>query len=708
MRLGFDGLKRIAAALDHKILAVVENLDALFYRGVSGGKKEADAEQWGLRKCLQDAEFLLLLGAAPTYFGAASDQGAAFHGFFREHTLDSLELDEVIHIAREHLVWVAEGGSGPRAERARELLERFEANKGRLAGMLRITGGLPRFAHLIVDLLIDAEDTDAETQLERILDEQTPYFQGRLDPRLIPPAELEALATIARASGPLRPSELARRLGAQTGEASVLLERLRERGLARRSGSHGGAVAWDVAEPLYRVWMAFREGGEQRSTMIALTEMVAALYSVDELQARVEAASNEAGADDVWGLALARGPSLDGEEKSPGAAEIAFQAAQHALDEAEKKGELSATVLINYTDSAWETGRIALGRPYVEAMIQKALGRKNDHAEALFVAAKYGGPNAAARASAAAAIFEEIGRPLEALLAKGRHGFQLHLDGHKDEATTLLASTYQTALEQNQPTFLLSRLAMLTSRSVTLQDQRKRWADIALSHAIDGSAGEANARMQLSTMAVTTEEWLGLTQRAAALYRDLGHYRDLGYVRIERGDHYTAMGDLEAAVRELADAVDVFLEQDALFDVHPWGRLHDFVAWGARPVALLALHELAACVNHDKLRETAEPWLVLAAIRLIAERNLPLADVVELLETARDDLTRERRPLLETVVLAARLEAEPSETVLFERAEPLRDVVTDVTRRVKEARKKSARKRPTWAVPPSKRPAASK
>ncbi len=705
MRLGYDGLKKISAALGRKILAVVENLDALFYRGVSGGRKEADTEQWGLRRCLQEADFLLLLGAAPTYFGAASDPGAAFQGFFQEHRLEALALDEVIHIAREHMAWLAKDGDNARSKRAADLLTRFHENKGRLAGMLRITGGLPRFAHLIVNLLIDSEDADSEAQLERLLDEQTPYFQGRLDPRLIPASELEALATIARASGPLRPSELARRLGVPTGEASVLLERLRERGLARKSGVLGNAVAWDVAEPLYRVWMAFREGGEPKAVMVALTEMVAALYSVDELAERAAATRGTEGqTESVWGLALTRGP-MTTERESLAEQEEEFQKAQRALDAAEAEGKVDAETLIAYVDAARRTGRDALGESKVDAMIAAAGANRSQRARALFAASWFFGPNGAARAAAAAAIFEELGASEEAFWAKGQQGQALQHSGQREEARELLQSTYRAAVAHKLPGESLSWLALLVARCAPSVDARREWCERALEHAELGTIEQANAWRHLGILAATKEARLRFNNESNTLYRSLGHFGDLGHGLLRRCDMYTESRELGLAAGALMEAVDLFLERDALFSFDPWARLHDFAVWGTRPIALSAFRELAACVNHDTVRKSAEPWLLLAAINLIAQRTHTPADTVEILEIVRDDLTRDRRHLVENVVLAARLEAEAPEAVLFEHSEPLREVVAEVSRRVLAAREKPARARPPWAPPPSKRPA---
>lgn len=702
-RVGYAGLRRLSRALDRKILGVVENLDGLFYRGVGGNKSSADTEQWALRTQLQDADFLLLLGAAPTYFGAASDPGAAFHGFFREHVLEALDLDEVLHIAREHLTWVGQHEPGTRGARAQELLTRFEQRKGRLAGLLRITGGLPRFAHLLVDLMIDSEDADAETQLERVLDEQTPYFQGRLDPRLIPPSELETLATIARAEGPLRPSELARRLGQQTGETSVVLERLRDRGLARRSGAYAGAVAWDVSEPLYRVWMAFREGGAQRVSVVALTEMVASLYSLDELMSRATSTSEEEG--DLWGRALVRATMPPTEVATP-EWEERFVRAEEALAKAEPDSVGRRAALMKFVRSCRFTGRYFLARTVIDELLALSSEDPEDHGWALYQAT-WLDPRNLELAARALKQARAIGQPALIVKAGGQYMATMAMHGQIEEATSLGRELLQDALQGKVHNDDVSWLADSLGRTLREPVERLRLFNQALVLASPGSVLEANARLSIAWQETELPARLAGLEAALAIYENLGDSQWQGRTLLYISTTHARLGDLRSASRALCDAVDIMLERDAVIAFEPWQALHDFAVWGDREVALLALHEFAACVNYPSLSTEAEPWLLRTTVRMLAERRHPPEVLVELLDTARGDLTRDhgRRAILDPFVLAARLEVEPREAVLMEVDVTLRAIVDDVLKRVVATRNQPPSTAPFWnAAPPKETP----
>lgn len=278
----FDALEGAAASLDRTLLAVVENMDSLLY--TRRGSKQREQQQWALRTRLQESSHLLLLASAVSRFGAIDDEGAAFTDFFSVHRLDELGQDEVLDIVAARLEEAARSHPRERARaRAADLLKHFDEVSPKVRGVLLLAGGLPRFAHLVCEVLLEVDVSEILGMLEGFLDELTPYFQQRLDPRLLPEAEIDVLYTLASAWGPLRPAELAEQLyGVPANEVSALLGRLEERGLVgRKDVLSQRNVTWDLTEPLYRVWIHFRSGTGERFTILA--ELVASLYSREEL-----------------------------------------------------------------------------------------------------------------------------------------------------------------------------------------------------------------------------------------------------------------------------------------------------------------------------------------------------------------------------------------------------------------------------------------
>jgi tetratricopeptide (TPR) repeat protein len=283
MALAVGAIEHAAATLGRLLLGVVENLDALI--GLRGQSEQG----WDLRRALQDSKGLMILAAAPSWFGSVEDAEAPFHGFFRVHELPELSPEEMIALMRQRLE--VELANPDRDDRRRQRLlclhAGFDQQAPRLRGLLTYTGGLPRFGHLLFDLAAETDATEVAGLMARFLDEQTPFFQARLDPRMVPGAELEVLDAIARSAGPLTARQLAEaQRGGTANATAVLLKRLRERGLVRESrNDQNREVRFDVAEPLLRVWRRFRIGRSEQEQILSLAEFVAAMFAPEDLRA---------------------------------------------------------------------------------------------------------------------------------------------------------------------------------------------------------------------------------------------------------------------------------------------------------------------------------------------------------------------------------------------------------------------------------------
>lgn len=292
LEIAVGTLDEAATALSRLLVLIVENLDTLLYSGPGLSRRSAAAGQWALRKALLESRGLLLLAAAPSQFGEVSNPQAAFYNFFRLHQLGELAPEEMLDLIRRRLEVELENPELDAAHRHRldALSASMEARIPKLRGLLTLTGGLPRFAHLIFDLLSETEMTSIVGLLARFLDAQTPYFQSRLDPRMVPEEELEILDLLATSEGPLTPKEIAGRLRAKSSNAvATYLKRLRERGLVRPLGTTRKETRYDLSEPLFRIWRRFRIGRVERDRVVVLAELVAAIFEPTELAADWEA-----------------------------------------------------------------------------------------------------------------------------------------------------------------------------------------------------------------------------------------------------------------------------------------------------------------------------------------------------------------------------------------------------------------------------------
>ena len=85
------------------MVAIVENFDSLLYAGPGRKRGTREGPQWALRNLLMSHSALMLVAAAPTLFGEIRDSDAPFYDFFREHHLDELSMDDMVHLIRSRL-----------------------------------------------------------------------------------------------------------------------------------------------------------------------------------------------------------------------------------------------------------------------------------------------------------------------------------------------------------------------------------------------------------------------------------------------------------------------------------------------------------------------------------------------------------------------------------------------------------------------------
>jgi tetratricopeptide (TPR) repeat protein/DNA-binding MarR family transcriptional regulator len=348
--MAVGALEAAASTLNRLLVLVVENLDKLLYAGPGLSRRTVVEGQWDLRRSLLQARGLLVLGAAPSLFGEVTHPNAPFYDFFRLHCLSELSPEEMLSLIKSRLDLELENEAldPTRKNRLQALADHFEERTPKLRGLLVLTGGLPRFAHLIFDLLAETDVSSVAATISRFLDEQTPYFQSRLDPRLIPEAELEILDALASAPGPLTPKEIAGELrGKAPNAVATFLKRLRERGLVRPSGASRKETRYDLTEPLFRVWRRFRLGRTEREQVVVLAEFVAAMFDRKELEAEwqclagIEAGLRRSVVESALGLgvwSVKELEALPGKQLSPGL-EYLSRLAQ-AADQEYKTGSL--------------------------------------------------------------------------------------------------------------------------------------------------------------------------------------------------------------------------------------------------------------------------------------------------------------------------------------------------------------------------------
>src|SRR3972149_1735688 len=194
------------------ILLITENLQHLL------GKRISVIEQKKLRAYLQTNEAVLLIGSATTVFEALNDHSNPFYHFFHIKRLEDLSFEDMKALIIDLLT---EGGQ-------HEVVKKVSKNEARLRALYSFTGGNPRIAVFLADMLKSELPDEMISVMDMILDELTPYFEAILNE--IPTYQEEVLHTLAAYEPAQSPKEIAEHLEAPQPTIRNYLMQLKENG----------------------------------------------------------------------------------------------------------------------------------------------------------------------------------------------------------------------------------------------------------------------------------------------------------------------------------------------------------------------------------------------------------------------------------------------------------------------------------------------
>ena len=200
-----------------------------------------------LRATLIERPDILLIGSANAVFDALLSRGEPFYEFFRIIALDGLGLED----ARRILAAIADSEGRP------EVTDTLQRDSGRLETICRLTGGNPRLLVLASRILIESPLGRAFEDLERLVDEQTPYFKARIE--ALPFQARKVFHCLADGWAPMLAKEVARAASLGSSHASAQLKQLVNRGHAREIRLPGASrTRYEVSDRFYNIYYLLR------------------------------------------------------------------------------------------------------------------------------------------------------------------------------------------------------------------------------------------------------------------------------------------------------------------------------------------------------------------------------------------------------------------------------------------------------------------
>jgi Flp pilus assembly protein TadD len=267
-------LAEIGKELGHEFLLLVDNADRLL-ETIPG------TEQWQLRELLASRSDLTFVGATTQASEGIYGADRAFLDFFRIYQLGPLTVEEVRKLLLELSDSVTEedGGGSARARVEKWL----EDDPARLRTLVQLTGGNPRTTVLLFHLVLDGLAGGAREYLERLLDQVTPNYKGRVDE--LPPQSQQVLDAVAMHWDPVTALEVAERTGLETNLASSQLTRLVRQGLLEKADAGDSKKAlYQVAERFFNIWYLMRASRRVRARLRWFVEFLRVFFEPDQLE----------------------------------------------------------------------------------------------------------------------------------------------------------------------------------------------------------------------------------------------------------------------------------------------------------------------------------------------------------------------------------------------------------------------------------------
>ncbi|HAT85940.1 MAG TPA: hypothetical protein DCS30_08365 [Rhizobiales bacterium] len=255
-------------SLGKRAVLLIDNIDLIIE---ALGKEE----RWSLRRTLQERDGPIIIGASTQALKDASKRDAAFYEFFQPSYLEPLSFPETETCMRALAVRRGEAGE--------RVLNILQSEPERLRVLHRLAGGNPRILTLTYRFL---EITDTHTtmeDLERLLDDVTPYYKARVE-EYHTTLQRAIIDAIALHWDPITTKILANVMGEKSTTLSAQLSRLQKDGMIEKVETSGSYAGYQLSERFLNIWYLMRHGTRRNKQKLRwLTAFLSTFYSRNDL-----------------------------------------------------------------------------------------------------------------------------------------------------------------------------------------------------------------------------------------------------------------------------------------------------------------------------------------------------------------------------------------------------------------------------------------
>jgi len=247
-----------------RALLLLDNVNEIFSAIVN----EQEAHQ--LRATLTSESRVMLVGTSSSYFSQTTHPDHPFYDAFRYFHLERFrqkEMDQVLRTLADY-------------RKDQKVLDILEHEPERVHALRILTGGNPRLTKMVYRLLREGGPEGIKQDLQRLLDECTPYFKHRIES--LNPTMRRVFDAIARQWDPTTVGELTGRLRKPSNYVSTQIRRLVEEGFIEEVGGTEKKKTYQVAERFYNIYYLMRYSRTGRSRLGWLVGFMRVFYTLED------------------------------------------------------------------------------------------------------------------------------------------------------------------------------------------------------------------------------------------------------------------------------------------------------------------------------------------------------------------------------------------------------------------------------------------
>lgn len=243
-----------------------------------------------LRAFLMEDDRVMILGAATRHFDAITGLDEPFFDFFRIFELAPLTLEDM----QTTLLTLAERRGDTR------VTETIKQRPGTIRSLHVLTGGNPRLVKTFYRLLGEGLRGDVRQDLERLVDEFTPYFKAILD--ALPMQQQRIIDAVALAWEPVEVATIAQATRLPSNQVSAQLRSLARSGIVAEAAGSPKRKTYLLSDRFSNIHYLMRHGRTARRRFDWFVLTLRALFPDPEQAdalARVAGRTASAGAEGI-------------------------------------------------------------------------------------------------------------------------------------------------------------------------------------------------------------------------------------------------------------------------------------------------------------------------------------------------------------------------------------------------------------------------